>query len=166
MAISIGEFFDKFGGENLFLLGAFVICFVLISFILKRVMIFKDKITGKEDRTVPTIISLVSSLMIVYWVYKTEFSIGDFFSSIGIGSDILQVIIAIVIVIAIIYGFKKLKSLVFLILGAILIIISFTDWVYETETVFNSGLVSVGVWLLIKLFSPKNKHALSKDRED
>jgi len=154
---SLGGFLDAFGWENMLLLGTFLISFVLINFILTRVPVFRDRMTGQTNKAVPGIIALILSLFIVYGIYKWEFDIEGMFSGFGIGIEVLQTITAIVILLGIAYLFMKIKSWIFLIIGILLIILSFTDWIYETSMVFFAGVISIGIWLVIRIFLKKKE---------
>ena len=153
----IGDFLDAFGGENLLLIGSFVISFVLINFILGRLPVFKDKITGKKNKKVPGVIAFIVSLFIVYGLNKFDFDLASFFSSLGVGQGLLELIATIAVLAGIIFLLWKFKSLVFLISGVILIGISFTDWVFESESLLIVGIILIIIWILIKIFFRKKK---------
>ena len=69
---------------------------------------------------------------ITYWIYRTNFGIGDLFSGLGFPDELFSLLLPIVfLVLAVLAIWKfKLKGL-FLLLGIGLIVVSFTDLVYE-----------------------------------
>ena len=120
---SIGDVLEAFGGENLLLLGAFIISFALINFILGRLPFFiKNKYTGEREKTVPGIIALIISLFIVYGI--STFSLSNFFFNIGISTDSLETIVTLLALGGLSFLFWKFKSLILLFLGLFLVIIS------------------------------------------
>jgi hypothetical protein len=157
MPTSIGDVFDAFGGENLLLLGTFVISLTLINFILGRVPVFKDKVTGKRNKKVPAIISTILSLFIVYGIYKSQFDLAGFFYGLGLEQSMLEIIIVIAILAGLAFLFWKLKSWTLLLLGLALIALSFTDLVFESGVLLILGIGLVILWFLVKMFTRKKK---------
>ena len=158
----IGGFLDAFGGENLLLLGSFVISFVLINFILGRLPVFKHKSKQypykvEKNKAVPGIISFILSLFIVYGINKLDFDIASFFSGFGIGQGTLELIAIVAIIGALLFLFWKFKSLVLLFLGLILVVVSFTDLIYEKDAFLFVGIALIVAWILIKIFFRKKK---------
>lgn len=169
----IGDMLDAFGGENLLLVGSFVISFTLIYFILGRLSLFKSKskeypYEEKRNKAVPAIIAFIISLFIIYGINRYDIDLADVFSD-YLGEGILTLIAMIAIIVALIYLFKKFKSYVLLALGLLLIGISLTDWVYESGTLFIVGVILIIIWILIKIFGrpkkPKTPEELEADRE-
>jgi len=154
--IGLGEFLDAFGGENLLLIGSFIISFALINFILGRLPMFKDKYTGKKNKTIPGIIAFILALFIIYGINTLNFNISNFFFNLGLTAELLELIIVLVILGGLIFLFWKFKSKVLLFLGILLlIIVLFTDWIYEKDIVFFMGLGLIALYFIIRFISRK-----------
>ena len=146
-SLDLGNIFDS---SLIIYGGTFVIFFAFINFLLGR-SIFK----GDESKTTRVVISLVVSLMSVYWL-----STGEFLSGFGTGyvgnffvGDILPTIITIIFIVGIVffiwrlgktkdeYGktrFSLAKGLssFFMVFGALSIITSLTNLAYEKNVFF------------------------------
>jgi len=155
----IGDFLDAFGGENILLIGIFIISLALITFILGRLPTFKDKITGKPDKKVPVVIALVISLFIIYAIHTTNFDLGGFFTGYGVEQDSLYSISAIAIIIGVVYLLWKYKSKVFLVAGILLIGFSLTGWAYESEKILIAGITLIVLWLILEFLKRKKQEA-------
>ncbi len=152
--VSIGEFLDAFGFENMLLIATFIISFVLLNFILDRVL--KDRYGG-PNKKVSGLISFAISMLIVYGINTLNFDIGDFFFNLGLEGEILTLIITIIVLTGIGILLWKVGILIFLIFGALLIIVSFTDWVYEKEIVLFTGIAFFILWMIIAIIKKKLK---------
>lgn len=109
--------------ETTFILGAlFVLIFGITSLILKK------RFTDESEQMTSGIIALAFSALVVYWIYTKDFGIADFFedifSSIGINSDILYLILPLIILAGIIYLIYKMKEWGLLIIGILLLILA------------------------------------------
>lgn len=139
--VSIGDFLDAFGFENLLLIATFLISFALINFILKRFL--KDKYE-QPNKAVAGIVAFAISMLIVYGVHRMEFDLENFFYNIGIGSEILEMAVPLIVLAAVMLLIWKIGiCLVLFALGLLLTIISFTDLVYEPEILLITGIVLV-----------------------
>ncbi|MBI2003899.1 hypothetical protein HYS72_00340 [Candidatus Pacearchaeota archaeon] len=144
-SLNLGNIFDS---SLIIYGGTFVIFFVFINFLLGR-SIFK----GDESKTSRVVISLVVSLMSVYGL-----STGEFLSGFGTGyvgnffvGDILPTIITIIFIAGIVFFIWKWGfSNVLMILGALSIIISTTNLVYEKSVFFVLGIIFLVIGLLLK----------------
>lgn len=145
-AISIGDFLDQIGGENILLGGTFLIAFALLNMILGRFKLFKD--ASGQTTKIPAIISFILSLFIIYGIRTLNFDLENLFFSIGISGDLLYQIASIIILIGLIYILykfgKKLWSYLcwILILSGIgLIWLGLSDLLFNGEPVLIAGLV-------------------------
>ena len=137
--VSIGEFLDAFGFENLLLIATFLISFALINFILARFL--KNKY-GQPNKAIAGVIAFAISMLIVYGVHKMGFDLGDFFYDIGISEELLGTLVPLIVLAAVIWLIWKIGiCLMLLALGLLLTIVSFTDWVYESGVLLITGIV-------------------------
>ncbi len=150
--VSIGDFLDAFGFENLLLMASFLVSFALINFSLNRFV--KDKY-GTPNKSLSGVIAFALSILVVYAVHTTGFDLSGFFFNMGIDSEIFSSIVYLVVFGAIIYILWKVGKKILLILGLLLILLSFTDWVYEKEIVLFTGIGLIILWAIIKFATRK-----------
>lgn len=119
---------------NTMLLGLlFVAFFAVLNFALFRM--FKNKGTAG-------IIAFCMSLGAVYGINKLNFDISDWVYGFGISENALYTIVPILILAGLIFMIWKLKlSRTLTLLGALLIIASFTPIIYEKSTVLIVGII-------------------------
>jgi len=131
----------------------FIVLFAILFFSLSR--IFKDKY-GYPNKTIATIVALALSVLCVYWVNRTGFDTTDLFYSIGFSEEILYIIAPLIILAGLIFIFTRFKEKRFgktlLILGGLLLVLSFTDLIYEKEflTIISIIMIVVGLWLTLR----------------
>ena len=170
--MGIGDFLDAFGGENILLIGSFIISFAVINFALNRLPLFKYKsdtypFGTRTNKSVPGVIAFIISSFIVVGINRFDFDLSGFFFNYGVGAATLETIAVLVILAALIFLFWKFKSLVFLFTGILFISLSFTDYVYEKDILLFIGIVLVFIWILIKLARRgKGKRKKKEDYED
>lgn len=158
--ISIGEFLEAFGFENMLLIATFIVSFVLLHFILDRVL--KDKYGGPNPK-VSGLIAFAISMLIVYGMHTLSFDLGEFLYNFGLEGEILETILTFAILGGIIFLVWKFGRKLFLLLGIVLTIIAgFTDWAHETEIVLFIGATMLFIWLLLSVFKKEKK----KDKKD
>jgi hypothetical protein len=163
-ALSIGEALDQIGGENILLIGIFLISFALLNMILGRFSLFKDEVTGRPTST-PPIIAFIISIFIIYGLYKMNFDLENILFNLGISSDLIYPILMIAIIIGAIYASYKLKDawiwknkcIILLFAGITCIWLSMTDLVYEQDTVLIIGIVLIIIWYFCKRSKTKDK---------
>ena len=149
-SLNLGNIFDS---SLIMYGGAFVIFFAFINFLLGR-SVFK----GDEAKTTRAVISFAISAMAVYGL-----STGEFLSGIGTGymgnffvGDILPTIITIIFIAGIVFFIWKWGfSNVLMVLGALSIIISLTNLVYEENVFFVLGIIFLAIGLLLKFRKPR-----------
>jgi hypothetical protein len=119
----------------------------------------------RDNKAIAGIIAFSISLGIIYWI--NSYGVGyygidiegifyDLSYNLGFSGDFLYTIIPLILLVGTIYFIWKFKiSKVSLVLGILLIIASFTDFIYEKGIVLIIGiiLVIVGFW-----FSKKSKN--------
>ncbi len=153
--VSISEILDAFGFENMLLIAVFLISFTLINFALKKAFTRQFK---EPSTAVTSVIAFAVSLIIVYGVSAMEIDLGSFFFDIGIDSAILEMLVYFVLLAGIAFIFYKFgfaKTL--MITGILLIIVSFTDWFYEADTILFAGIAIFVVAFIIFLVQRRKK---------
>ena len=156
-SFSITSLFDWFGQENLVYTLLFVIFFIFISKSLIKMGLFRgrNRYGGlDENKGTAAIVGACVSLLASYGIYRSGFDIMDFFYGLGISSDSLLPILAIVLlllIIFIIFKFKIRFSTILMILGLFLVAITiFTDLIYEKTIGVIIGIVIFLVGILIR----------------
>ena len=111
----------------------FVIFFALINFALVKTL--KNKGTS-------SIISFCISLLAVYGLNRTSISFSGLFYSIGLSDKILYSVVPIIIILGLALMIWKLKlSRTLMLVGLLLIILSFTPLIYTKSTILIIGIV-------------------------
>jgi hypothetical protein len=136
--VSIGDFLDAFGFENLLLIATFLISFALINFSLKKVL--KDS-AGQPNKAVAGVVAFAVSMLIVYGVHRIGFDLENFFYDLGLDENLLEIIVPLIVLAAAIWLIYKVGIVLLLIIvGLLFIIVSFTDWVYESGILLFTGI--------------------------
>lgn len=135
-------------GSDFILLGLlFVIFFALINLALSKSM--KDKRTG-------SIIAVCVSLLIVYGISKANWDISRTVGNIGIGNNIIYTVLPLIIIAGLIFMVIKLKIALSLILvGTVLVILSFSD--YKKGTLMAIGIIFIIAGIIIWITSKKKQ---------
>ncbi|MFH1503119.1 MAG: hypothetical protein ABIE36_00475 [Candidatus Diapherotrites archaeon] len=141
----------------------FIILLVLINFSLSKIF--------KKDKTSATIISLCVSLLAVYGIERMNWDLSGIIFTLGISEEILYAIVPWIILGIIIWiSFAKDKRsgrikfrffMPFLILGTMLVALSFTPLIYQKSIVLITGIV----FLIIGIISWFKKMGRDKDKE-
>tara|TARA_Y100000294_G_scaffold173441_1_gene189592 strand:+ start:122 stop:775 length:654 start_codon:yes stop_codon:yes gene_type:complete len=155
---SLSNLLSSIDASTMILLLVLIISFAFINFSLSK-SVFRD------NKAIAGIIAFSISLGIIYWI--NSYGVGyygidiegifyDLSYNLGFSGDFLYTIIPLILLVGTIYFIWKFKiSKVSLVLGILLIIASFTDFIYEKGIVLIIGiiLVIVGFW-----FSKKSKN--------
>jgi hypothetical protein len=123
----------------------FLIFFTLINFSLLRVF--------RGNKAVSATIALAVSFLIVYGIFRSGYSIEDIFFNIGIDEASIFnffVIASVVLLIWIIFRYGAVNF--FLVLGVILIFVSYTTLVYERASLRFIGfaIAIIALWFLFR----------------
>lgn len=146
--VSIGDFLDAFGFENLLLIATFLISFALINFSLKKIL--KDS-AGQPNKAVSGVVAFAVSMLIVYGVHRIGFDLENFFYDLGLDENLLEIIVPLIILATAIWLIYKIGLVLLLIItGLLFILVSFTDWVYESETLLFAGIALLILALIIR----------------
>jgi len=116
----------------------FIISFAILFFSLSK--IFK---TEEQGKAIPGVIAFALSSLITYQINKTGFDFS------GFPREFFSVLLPIILIGAIIFLVVKFKTTSLFILGAGLILLSFTNLIYAKSIIFVIGIILVGVSLLI-----------------
>jgi hypothetical protein len=147
-SVSIGEFFDTLGGENLGLIIIFLVSFTLLFTVLGRTGIFK------ENPSASTIISLMLSLGITYGLYRQgiDFNIDGIIYSLGVSEAVLDLIVFFGTVGLIILLLVKFRAGALLVLGGIIFALSMFGIINDNGNLLVIGIVMIIAWAIIKWF--------------
>src|SRR3989344_2770261 len=121
--VSIIDIFDSINSESLVLVLVFGISFVILFLALGRII--------KDNKIIPPILSLLLAFAATYGVYKMDFDFNDWFYEIGISQETLFVILPILVLAFVVFLFTIMKQKALIVLGSIIIILSF--FIYEKE---------------------------------
>lgn len=138
--------------ESLLIYGGLVVLlFAIINFALSKTRLGQEKGTR-------VVISLVISILSVYYMSKKSFGIttGNFYLGGFYFGDFFPSFLTIIFLIAIIYfivkwGFKN----VLMVLGALLVLLSFTNLVYEKNLLLWLGIAFLIIGFILKMKKPK-----------
>lgn len=126
----------------------FIIIFAFSFFSLSR--IFKSKY-GEPNKAMAGVVALALSTLAVYWINRSDLDFESFFYDIGISSEILYIVLPIIILVGIIWLSRKIRFYnVLLILGALFIVVTFTNLIYEKGAAFVIGVVLIVIGLLLR----------------
>ena len=133
----------------------FVIFFAVLYFATSKVFKSKDQF-GKDNKTIPAVLSLAISLLIVYWINQSA-SVGNLFSNFGLSDTTLYTIGGIALIALTIFLFVKLKvGGALLILGGICFIAALTNLVYNTTAFWIIGAILIVLGLIFMFKKKRN----------
>jgi len=149
----LGGILESIDEETVWLFAIFIIAFALLFFSLNKVFRGNTSIAG--------IISVVIAFLIVYAVNKTGLDVQGFFYGIGISQEVLGVILPIVIVAGIVLLIIKMAKNSLLVIGGLLILLSF--FVYARTLLIVVGVILIVVRFFIKrgVWEPKKKEGIA-----
>jgi hypothetical protein len=133
------------------ILGAlFIIFFAFLNFALSKYF--------KDNKASAGVVAFVVSFLLVWGINRTGLDYESFFYTIGFSEDVLYAVLPIVIIIGLVILAVKIGfGWALVIFGAMLIVASFTDLIYEGGiTIFLGAIIAgIGLWLALK--KPKGK---------
>ncbi len=139
---SLGELLSAIDETTAIFFAVFLISFSLLFFALNKV--FKS-----QNTAISGIISLAVSFLIVYGLSKSEFSVGDSLSDIGISSNILSTLLPIVIIAIVIYLIVKFKGKSLYIIGGALLVLGLFI-LRDINTMIILAVIMVAFVLIIR----------------
>ncbi len=134
----LDDILNSFDDSTIILSLLFVIFFTTIQFILKRFM-------KNEDGNSSVIISLAISLLMVFQINRMNYGFDNFFYEIGLYGENLFYLGLIAFIALATYLLTKFKSTAMIVLGAIMIFLSFTNFFIDLAGI----LLLLGLILLI-----------------
>jgi hypothetical protein len=147
-SVSIVDFFETLGGENIALAAIFLISFALLFTILGRTGFFK------ENNAAAVVISLSLSLLISYGLYRQniDFNIDGIIFSLGISDMAMDLLVFFGTVGLLLLILIKFKANTFLIIGGILFALSVFGIINDGGITLAIGIVMIVIWGAIKFF--------------
>lgn len=145
------QFYGGFGLSNILdsidpstmILGLiFIIAFALLNYSLSRVF--------RDNKAIGSIIAFAVSIGIIYGINRTGLDFEGFFYGIGFSSGILYTIIPFLLIAGIIFLVIRFSfGAMFATVGGFLLLVSFTDLVYEKGFIIVIGtiLLLIGLWM-------------------
>jgi hypothetical protein len=149
----ISRFLNSIDSSTILLGSVFILSFALLHFSLSRA--FKG-----ENKGTATVMSLVIALLITWGINKSGLNFEGFFYNLGISGDFLFTIASLLIIGGIIFLIIKLGvGWALTIIGGLLILVSFTELVYQNGLFFILGLIPliIGIIILVKKNKEKNR---------
>ena len=139
---SLSDLLNSFDSSTVVLTSIFLIAFILIFWPLSKFFRGNAALAG--------VISFSMSFLLIFEINRRGFDFTGLFYGIGLSEGILSIIIPLVLIIGIIFsGIKYGLGITLASLGGFLMIISFTDIIYEKGITFILGaiLLGLGIWL-------------------
>ena len=140
---SLSDILNSVDPSTMILGVAFIVFFAFLNAALSRFFI--------DNKAIGGVIAFAISLLIIYGINRTGLDFEGFFYNIGFSEGFLATIISLVLIGGAIYlGIKYGFGILSTIIGGFFIILSFTDFIYETGTTFFIGVIFlvIGIWLL------------------
>ena len=144
--LSLSDLLYNIDPSNIILGVVFIVVFAILYFSLSR--FFKDR-EGRPNKVIAAVIALSAALLITYGINRTGFNIEGLFYNIGISREALYIILPILVMAGLIYAIlkRRIKEL-FLIIGGILVVLSF--FVYEKVVTLVVGIILILIGLFVK----------------
>jgi hypothetical protein len=156
---SISDALNSIDSLTMILLLVFIISFAFLNFALSKYF--------QDNKAIAGIVAFSISLGLVYWInsfginyygFDLEYFLFNLSDSIGISGELFYTLIPIILTIALIYFIWVFKiSKTFMVLGTLLILVSFTDLVYEKGIVLAIGIIL----LIVGIYFSKNKRIVN-----
>ena len=147
-AADLSEMLSQIDQSLVVLMALFIITFSVSFFSLNK--IFKD------NKTMAGVMAGTVAFLAVYGINKIEFNTPDFFYNLGISESAFSLGIFIAITAGIIYMFTQLGKDTLVILGTVLMALSF--FVYAKALLMTVGIILLVVWFFISV----NKNSPTK----
>ena len=142
-SLSLSDLLNEIDASTIFLGAIFIISFAFINSSLVRVF--------RDNKTASTVISLTISLGVIYAINLTGLDFQGFFYSIGFSEGILTTVASLVLIGGGIYlAFKFSFATMLIVLGGFFLILSSTDFIYETEFTIIIGILLIALGLFIR----------------
>ncbi len=133
----------------------FVFLFAVLFFSTSKIFKTRD-IYGRENRTIPAVISLAISFLAVYWINQSV-SIGTVFTGLGISQDLLYTIAPIILLAALVFFLIKFKIWTLVIVGGILLLAGVLGLIYSTDLAIIIGIILIILGLFFAFRSSRRR---------
>ena len=150
---SLSNFLYSIEPSTMILLAIFILSFLFVNWSLLKFF--------RENKIFAGVGAFVVASLITYGINRTGFDFAGIFYSIGLSSDFLSIMLPFLLLgglISLSYSRKEKRfswSRFFIIPGVLLIILSFTNFVYEKGVAFVIGIIFVVIgWFLRKKQPP------------
>ena len=145
---SLSNFLDNIDSSTMILGIIFIVVFALLNYSLSRVF--------QDNKAIAGVIAFAISLGITWGVNKTGLDFEGFFYTLGFSEGFLATIVSLALIGGGIYlGIKYGFGIVLIVIGGLFIIISFTDFIYETGTTFIIGVIFIIIGGIVLYKWPK-----------
>ncbi len=159
-SFSIGNLLDNIDPSTMILGALFIIFFFILNLTFGK--FFKDSEGNPSKGT--WIPALATTSLIIYGLNKTNFDFEELFYNIGFSEDILTTILPLILLAGIIFLIWKFTfGIVSMTCGGLLILISFTNLIYEKGITLVLGIILLGIGIYINHKWPKKKKRLVYD---
>ena len=161
-SFSLGDLLDAIEPSTMILGAVFIISFAFVNFSLLKV--FKDKY-GEPNKATAGVVAFVVSLLITYGINRTGFDFEGLFFNIGISSDLLYTIMPLILLAGLIYLTYKFRYKTLIVLGLLLIGVSFTDLIYSKGATILIGIVLLALgFFWMKRWKPSGQRIRAAGR--
>jgi hypothetical protein len=140
----LSDLLNQIDQSMVILFSIFIISFSLLFFALNKFF--------KKNGSIAGVISVAISFLITYGVNKSGFDFNNFFSSVGISSGTLGIVIPLILAAGTIYLIITLKRNSLFILGGLLIFVSF--FVYAKTLLIVVGVILIGIRIFLQIKFP------------
>lgn len=130
------------------LIVVFMVAFAIFFFGASKV--FKNKVTGQENKAVATIVALGLAFFIVYFLHQSSFELEDIFYDLGFNADTIETLVIILVLVGIGYMLWKIKLKTIAVLGVIFLLLSLTNLAYDSESALYIGLGLIVLYFILK----------------
>ncbi len=135
-SFSLSDLLDSIDSSTMILGAVFIISFALVNFALVRVF--------RDNKATAGIVAFVVSLLITYGINRTGFDFEGLFYNVGISEGFLYAVLPFVLLAGVIYlGIRFSFGTTLIGVGFLLIIISFTDFIYEKGIAIFIGVILI-----------------------
>lgn len=146
-AADLGEVLGTVDQSLVILIALFLVSFSIAFFSLNKVF--------KDNKTMTGVVSGTLAFLVIYGVNKINFDTQNFFSEMGISESAFSLMLFILISVGIVYMSTKLKKDTMLVIGTLLLALSF--FVYSKALLMTLGLILLIIWFFVRYNKNNNK---------
>jgi len=142
---SLSDILSSIDSSTMILGVMFIVVFAFLKYSLSRVF--------RDNAAIAGVIAFAISLGVIWGVNRTGLDFEGFFYTLGVSEGFLFIILPLILIGGAAYlGIKYSFGALLTVIGGFFMILSFTDFIYETATTFIIGLIFLGIgfWLLMR----------------